>query len=217
MRRLASRLTQLQELVLIFNNPGQQLETRHLASLAALPALSALTLQANFHPEACSFGAALGACSRLTRLTLLPSEASAGLTDSHVAGLAGGLIAGYRARVIVRQLTSPFLGWLAVRGACSGDIGSLYRHHFHHFTCPAPNSNRSAHHLLTTTGLRGLQTLEFPGHARAFTGATLASLAVSLPRLQRLAISSNKPGAVDYTLALPALAGLRALTRRWVG
>jgi hypothetical protein len=65
-------------------------------------------------------------------------------------------------------------------------------------------------------GLRTLETLEFAGHARAFTGATLSSLAVSLPALSRLVISSNKPGAVDYTLALPALAGLRALTRRWV-
>jgi hypothetical protein len=154
MTRLAARLTQLQELTLIFNNPGQQLETRHLASLAALPALSALTLQGNFHPESCNFTAALGPCSGLAKLVVLPSEASSGLTDCHVASLAG---------------------------------------------------------------LRGLQALEFPGHARAFTGASLSSLAAALPLLSRLVISSNKPGAVDYTLALPALAGLRALTRRWVG
>lgn len=35
-----------------------------------------------------------------------------------------------------------------------------------------------------------------------------------LPKLMRLVITSNKPQAVDYTLALPALAGLRAMTRR---
>jgi hypothetical protein len=154
MARLAAHLTQLQELTLIFNNPGQQLETRHLASLAALPALSSLTLQGNFHPESCNFSAALGPCSGLVKLVVLPSEASSGLTDRHVASLAG---------------------------------------------------------------LRGLQALEFPGHARAFTGASLSALAAALPLLSRLVISSNKPGAVDYTLALPALAGLRALTRRWAG
>lgn len=89
MQHLAARLVQLEELVLVFNNPAQQLETRHLASLAVLPALSVLTLQANFHADACSFSAALGSCSALRKLVVLPSEASAGLTDKHVASLAG--------------------------------------------------------------------------------------------------------------------------------
>jgi hypothetical protein len=70
---------------------------------------------------------------------------------------------------------------------------------------------------LCPAGLSALETLEFPGHARAFTGASMSTLAVSLPVLSHLVISSNKPGAVDYTLALPALAGLRALTRRCAG
>jgi hypothetical protein len=68
--------------------------------------------------------------------------------------------------------------------------------------------------LMYCVGLCGLETLEFAGHARSFSGASLSVLAVALPCLSRLVISSNKPGAVDYTLALPALAGLRALTRR---
>lgn len=151
MSQLASRLAQLEQLVLIFNNPGQQLETRHLAALSALPRLTALTLQANFHPESCSFSAVLGGLAGLTALTLLPSEASTGLTDAHVASLAG---------------------------------------------------------------LSSLASLEFPGHARAFSGATLINLAAGLPQLSRLIITSNKAGSVDYTLTLPALAGLRALTRR---
>jgi hypothetical protein len=89
MRSLSARLTNLQELVLIFSNPAQQLETRHLASLAALPALASLTLQASFHPESCNFSAALGPCSALSKFVVLPHEASKGLTDSHVASLAG--------------------------------------------------------------------------------------------------------------------------------
>lgn len=89
MRSLSARLTNLQELVLIFSNPAQQLETRHLASLAALPTLSSLTLQASFHPESCNFSAALGPCSTLSKFVVLPHEASKGLTDSHVASLAG--------------------------------------------------------------------------------------------------------------------------------
>jgi hypothetical protein len=151
MATLASHLLHLEELVLLFNNPGQQLESRHLAALAPLRRLRRLTLQANFHPEACSFGAALGGLSSLQALVVLPSEASAGLTDGHVASMAG---------------------------------------------------------------LRALRELEFPGHARAFTGATLGSLATPTSRLSRLVVASNKPGAVDYTLTLPALAGLRAITRR---
>jgi hypothetical protein len=151
MQSLAVHLGQLQELVLLFNNPAQQLETRHLASLAVLPQLQRLTLQANFHAEACSFGAALGGLRELSALTLLPSDASVGLTDGHVASMAG---------------------------------------------------------------LSSLVSLEFPGHARAFTGATLAALAPTMPRLSRLVVSSNKPAAVDYSLTLPALGGLRALTRR---
>jgi hypothetical protein len=67
---------------------------------------------------------------------------------------------------------------------------------------------------LCVAGLTALESLEFPGHARAFTGASMSTLAVSLPLLSRLVINSNKAGAVDYTLALPALAGLRAITRR---
>uniref|UniRef100_A0A383VU83 F-box domain-containing protein n=1 Tax=Tetradesmus obliquus TaxID=3088 RepID=A0A383VU83_TETOB len=149
LREASRRLTSLEELVLCFNNPAQQFETRQLAVLANLPMLKALTLQANFHPEACNFGV-LGSLSSLSSLTVLPSEASTGLTDSHVASL--GL-------------------------------------------------------------LHGLASLEFPGHARAFTGSTLGALA-ALPRLSKLLITSNKPHSVDYTLELPALAGLRALTRR---
>lgn len=76
--------------MLIFSNPAQQLETRHLASLAALPSLTSLTLQACFHSEACNFSAALGPCSRLARLVVLPHEVAKGLTDGHVASLAGG-------------------------------------------------------------------------------------------------------------------------------
>jgi hypothetical protein len=44
-------------------------------------------------------------------------------------------------------------------------------------------------------------------------GSTLGALA-TLPKLAKLAITSNKPQSVDYTLALPALAGLRSLVRR---
>jgi hypothetical protein len=47
-------------------------------------------VQANFHPEACNFGV-LGSLTRLSSLTVLPSEASTGLTDTHVASL--GLLA----------------------------------------------------------------------------------------------------------------------------
>jgi hypothetical protein len=47
-------------------------------------------LQANFHPEACNFGV-LSSLMRLSSLTVLPSEASTGLTDTHVASL--GLLA----------------------------------------------------------------------------------------------------------------------------
>lgn len=93
MRRLSAQLCQLEELVLIFSNPAQQLETRHLASLAALPSLTSLTLQACFHSEACNFSAALGPCSRLARLVVLPHEVAKGLTDGHVASLAGGWVA----------------------------------------------------------------------------------------------------------------------------
>jgi hypothetical protein len=90
MRRLSAQLSQLEELVIIFSNPAQQLETRHLASLSVLPSLTSLTLQACFHSEACNFSAALaGPCSRLARLVVLPHEVAKGLTDGHVASLAG--------------------------------------------------------------------------------------------------------------------------------
>lgn len=45
MRELSVRLTNLEELVLLFNNPAQQFESRHLAVLARLPTLKTLTLQ----------------------------------------------------------------------------------------------------------------------------------------------------------------------------
>eukprot|EP00879_Flechtneria_rotunda_P005500 GHRR01005793.1.p1 GENE.GHRR01005793.1~~GHRR01005793.1.p1 ORF type:complete len:596 (+),score=233.50 GHRR01005793.1:1048-2835(+) len=149
MLELAGRLVSLQELVLLFNNPAQQFESRHLAVLAGLKNLRSLTLQASFHPETCSF-TVLSRLPHLSALSVLPHEASTGLTDKHVASL---------------------------------------------------------------TTLPGLASIEFPGHPRAFTGATLGALA-SLSRLARLAVTSNKPQAVEYTLALPALAGLRALARR---
>lgn len=88
-KRISARLSQLQEVVVIFSNPAQQLETRHLASLAALPALTSLTLQASFHPEACNFSAALSPCSSLRKLVILQHEVSKGLTDGHVASVAG--------------------------------------------------------------------------------------------------------------------------------
>ena len=66
-----------------------------------------------------------------------------------------------------------------------------------------------------------LRRLEFPGHARAFTGATLGALR-ALPALERLAVAPPKaaaPGAaapaVEYALAHPAaIDALAALTRR---
>lgn len=45
MLELSSRLTSLEELVLLFNNPAQQFESRQLAVLARIPTLTALTLQ----------------------------------------------------------------------------------------------------------------------------------------------------------------------------
>lgn len=148
-QELASRLPRLGRLVLVFNNAAQQFETRHLAALTCLPHLRSVTLQANFHPDACSFSV-LSALTGLEELRILPSDACTGLTDSHVQSLAA---------------------------------------------------------------LPHLARLEFPGHARAFTGATLAAL-VHLPRLKSLTISSSKPQHVDYTLSAAAVAGLRALTHR---
>lgn len=154
-----ARLPHLESLTLIFNNGAQRLETRHLAAVAAaLPALTALSLQGDFHPDDCSF-AALAPLAALTALRVVPADACGGLSDAHVASL-GGL---------------------------------------------AP----------------GVQSLEFPGHARAFTGATLRAL-VALPALRRLAVASPKPpggaaGAqqVEYTLAHPAaLQGVAALAGR---
>ncbi|KIZ03499.1 hypothetical protein MNEG_4461 [Monoraphidium neglectum] len=67
---------------------------------------------------------------------------------------------------------------------------------------------------------RGVESLEFPGHARAFTGATLRALA-ALPRLARLAVASPKPpagaaaaAAVEYALAAGAVEEIAALARR---
>eukprot|EP00878_Enallax_costatus_P006288 GHUV01006592.1.p2 GENE.GHUV01006592.1~~GHUV01006592.1.p2 ORF type:complete len:501 (+),score=189.27 GHUV01006592.1:1221-2723(+) len=68
-------------------------------------------------------------------------------------------------------------------------------------------------HVASLAALVNLAAVEFPGHAKAFTGTSLTALA-ALRKLTRLVITSNKPQAVDYTLALPALAGLRAITRR---
>lgn len=68
-------------------------------------------------------------------------------------------------------------------------------------------------HVASLALLANLSSLEFPGHARAFTGSTLGAL-TALPRLAKLVVTSSKPQCVDYTLALPALAGLRALVRR---
>jgi hypothetical protein len=45
LREASQRLTSLEELVLCFNNPAQQFETRQLAVLASLPTLKALTVQ----------------------------------------------------------------------------------------------------------------------------------------------------------------------------
>lgn len=45
MAGLSVRLTNLEELVLLFNNPAQQFESRHLAVLTCLPTLKAITLQ----------------------------------------------------------------------------------------------------------------------------------------------------------------------------
>jgi len=73
-------------------------------------------MQANFHPEACSFSV-LSGLTQLSNLTVLPSEASIGLTDSHVTSLAA---------------------------------------------------------------LGGLASLDFPGHARAFTGGWLDALWAAL-------------------------------------
>jgi hypothetical protein len=45
LREASQRLTSLEELVLCFNNPAQQFETRQLVVLASLPTLKALTVQ----------------------------------------------------------------------------------------------------------------------------------------------------------------------------
>jgi len=139
MAELSAALPHLRCLVLLFNNSAQQFESRHLAAISSnLTHLTHLTLQANFHPDACSFSM-LAPLSNLSCLAIRPSDATTGLTDAHVASL-----------VHLPQLTH----------------------------------------------------LEFPGHARAFTGATLMALA-SLPALAALHITSIKPHHVDYTLALP--------------
>jgi hypothetical protein len=88
MAALACRLPCLEQLVLCFNNPAQQFESGHLRALAPLTGLVHLTLVANFHPEACSF-APLSCLPRLAALAVMPSDASTGLTDAHVASLAG--------------------------------------------------------------------------------------------------------------------------------
>jgi hypothetical protein len=150
MAELSAALPHLRCLVLLFNNSAQQFESRHLAAISThLTHLTHLTLQANFHPDACTF-AMLAPLSNLTHLSIRPSDATTGLTDAHVASLA-------------------YLPQLA--------------------------------------------HLDFPGHARAFTGATLMCLA-ALPALATLHITSIKPQHVDYTLALPTLAAVQALCRR---
>ncbi|GBF98171.1 hypothetical protein Rsub_10583 [Raphidocelis subcapitata] len=154
----SARLSRLESLTLVFNNAAQRLETRHLAAIAArVPRLRALTLQADFAPDGCSF-AALAPLARLASLRVSPSDGCAGLGDGHVASLAA----------------------LAPR----------------------------------------LERLEFPGHARAFTGATLGALA-RLPQLRRLAVLSPRPAGagapqlVEYSLAAPAaLDALAALALR---
>jgi hypothetical protein len=85
-----ARLPRLERLSLAFNNAAQRLETRHLAAVAAAaPRLSALRLQADFAPDGgCDFGA-LAPLARLRELAITPSDAAGGLTDGHVASLAG--------------------------------------------------------------------------------------------------------------------------------
>lgn len=153
-----ARLSQLESLTLTFNNGAQRLSTRHLAAVAAaLPCLRTLALQADFHPDACSF-AALAPLKRLATLRVVPSDSCVGLSDAHIASL----------------------------GALSTSI----------------------------------QSLEFPGHTRAFTGETLHALA-PLTALRRLAVLSPKPAAgaagaqqVEYTLAPGACEAIAALARR---
>lgn len=153
-----ARLPRLESLTVVFNNGAQRLETRHLAAIAAgAPRLRALALQADFHPDGCSF-AALAPLTGLRALRVLPADGCTGLSDAHVSSMAA-----------------------------------------------LP---------------RGLEALEFPGHARAFTGATLRALA-ALPRLSRLAVAPSKPpagaaaaAAVEYTLAPGAADEVAALARR---
>jgi hypothetical protein len=68
-------------------------------------------------------------------------------------------------------------------------------------------------HVAGLAAITSLQQLRFPGHGRAFTGRTLGALA-ALPSLSLLHIASPRQQHVDYTLALPALAGVHALCSR---
>jgi hypothetical protein len=83
---LNRKLPFLESLVLIFNNPKQQLQQCHLDALSKLSNLRSLAVKANMSPTNVTF-APLADLEYLAELRLIQTEYSTGLTDAHVESL----------------------------------------------------------------------------------------------------------------------------------
>jgi hypothetical protein len=164
----SQRLTSLEELVLCFNNPAQQFETRQLAVLASLPTLKALTVQVRVP----------------SGMHVCPATQCMRFRDSC------NIVAKHR----IQQRRRTFPLYICIHNSvsntawCPAACIQCLQANFHPEACnfgvlggltrlssltvlpSEASTGLTDTHVASLGLLASLASLEFPGHARAFTG-----------------------------------------------